>query len=189
MEPLNIIVDQCFPNLSWKTPCPAHFVCLPNQTHPIQFLQSLLMSWWVESGVLDKGDIQKVQGRRASRTGLGSTVVDNEGPRVIKVENHYKNVLVMFSSITAHFSVLVAQKKKSGVVLYWSWLLTECGYYTSQLLIQSGFYIVTLKAWCFGFSWNGFHQQIRNTLINCSICVWSIRYFSIYRVTSLAMVL
>ncbi len=27
----------------------------------------------MESGVLDKGDIQKVQGRGASRTGLGST--------------------------------------------------------------------------------------------------------------------
>ncbi len=33
--------------------------------HPIQFLQSLLTRWWVESGVLDKGDIQKVQGRTA----------------------------------------------------------------------------------------------------------------------------
>ncbi len=27
----------------------------------------------MESGVLDKGDIQKVQGRGASRTGLGTT--------------------------------------------------------------------------------------------------------------------
>ncbi len=26
---------QWFPNLSWRTPCPAHFLCLPNQTHPI----------------------------------------------------------------------------------------------------------------------------------------------------------
>ncbi len=26
---------QCFPNLSWRTPWPAHFVCLPNQTHTI----------------------------------------------------------------------------------------------------------------------------------------------------------
>ncbi len=55
-------LKQCFPNLSWRTPCPAHFVCLPNQTHPIQALQSLLTSWGVESGVLDKEDIQKVQG-------------------------------------------------------------------------------------------------------------------------------
>ncbi len=33
------------------------------------------MSWWVEPGVLDKGDIQKVQGRGASRTGLGTSPV------------------------------------------------------------------------------------------------------------------
>ncbi len=68
-------VHQSFPNLSWRTPCPAYFVCLPNQTYPINFLQSLLTSWWVESGVLDKGDIQKVQGKGFSRTGLGSTAV------------------------------------------------------------------------------------------------------------------
>ncbi len=34
-----------------EDPCPAHFVCLPNQTHPCN------------QGVLDKRDIQKVQGR------------------------------------------------------------------------------------------------------------------------------
>ncbi len=34
------------------------------------------MSWWVESGVLDKGDTQKVQGRGASRTGLKTTDLD-----------------------------------------------------------------------------------------------------------------
>ncbi len=30
----------------------------------------------MESGVLDKGDIQKVQGRGSSRTGLGSTELE-----------------------------------------------------------------------------------------------------------------
>ncbi len=59
---LHIYLMQCFPNLSWRTPSPAHFVCVPYQTHPIHVLQSLLTSWWVESGVLDKGDIQNVQG-------------------------------------------------------------------------------------------------------------------------------
>ncbi len=53
-EDHNNTVLQCSPNLSQRTPCPAHFVCLPNQTHPIQFLQSLLTSWWVESGVLSR---------------------------------------------------------------------------------------------------------------------------------------
>ncbi len=28
------------------------------------------MSWWMESGVLGEGDIQNVQGRGSSRTGL-----------------------------------------------------------------------------------------------------------------------
>ncbi len=31
----------------------------------------------MESGVLDKGDIQKVQGRGSSRTGLGSTGLED----------------------------------------------------------------------------------------------------------------
>ncbi len=66
-------LKQCFPNLSWRTPSPAHFECLPYLTHLFHVLQSLLTSWWVESGVLDKGDIQNVQGRGSSRTGLGST--------------------------------------------------------------------------------------------------------------------
>ncbi len=66
-------LGQWFSNLSYKHPCPAHFVCLPFQTHPVQVLQSLLMSWWVESGVSDKGDIQNVQGRGACRTGLKTT--------------------------------------------------------------------------------------------------------------------
>ncbi len=50
-----------------ENPCPAHFVYLPNQTHTVYLLQSLLTSWWVVSDVFDKGiqhtkDIQKVQG-------------------------------------------------------------------------------------------------------------------------------
>ncbi len=65
-----------FPNLSWRPPCPAHFVYIPYQTHPMHVLQSLLTSWWVESGVLDKSDIQNAQGRGPSRTGLGSTAID-----------------------------------------------------------------------------------------------------------------
>ncbi len=69
------VLLQCFPNRSWRTPSPAHFVSLPYQTHPNHVLQSLLMSWWVESGVLDKGDTQNVQGYGSSRTGLGSTVL------------------------------------------------------------------------------------------------------------------
>ncbi len=28
----NWSIGQWFSNLSWRTPCPAHFVCLPNQT-------------------------------------------------------------------------------------------------------------------------------------------------------------
>ncbi len=86
MEEFTKPLDQCFPNLSWRTPWPAHFVCLPNQTHPIHVLQSLLTSWWVDSGVLDKGDIQKVQGRGASRTGLGSTALD----KIYKKKNKKK---------------------------------------------------------------------------------------------------
>ncbi len=69
-------LEQWFSNLSYKNPCPAHFVCLPCQTHPIRVLQSLLTSWWVESGVSDKGDIQNVRGRDACRTGLKTTALE-----------------------------------------------------------------------------------------------------------------
>ncbi len=52
-----LALEQCFPNLSWRTTCPAHFVCLPNQTPNLVLAVSTneLMS-----GVFDKGDIQKV---------------------------------------------------------------------------------------------------------------------------------
>ncbi len=68
-----ISLKQCFPNLSWRTPSPAYFVCLPYLTHLIHVLQSLLTRWWVELVVLDKGGIPNVQGLESSRTGLGTT--------------------------------------------------------------------------------------------------------------------
>ncbi len=42
-------------------------------THPFQVLPSLLMSSWVELGVIDEGDIQNMQGWWYSRTGLRTT--------------------------------------------------------------------------------------------------------------------
>ncbi len=36
----------------------------------------------MESGVLNKGDIQKVQGRGSSRTGLGSTPLNTKATQV-----------------------------------------------------------------------------------------------------------
>ncbi len=33
---------QCFPNLPWRTPSPAYFVCLPYLTHLIQLISSLV---------------------------------------------------------------------------------------------------------------------------------------------------
>ncbi len=45
----------------------------------------------MESGVLDKGNIQKVQGREASRTGLGSTVLDNMHNFYIHFKSTNKN--------------------------------------------------------------------------------------------------
>ncbi len=35
-------IEQCFPNLSWRTPCPASFVCLPYLTHLIPLINSLV---------------------------------------------------------------------------------------------------------------------------------------------------
>ncbi len=69
-------LDQCFPNLSWRTPSPAHFVCLPYLTHLIQLISSLVETARHDLGVSDKGEIQNVQGYGSSRTGLGSTGLD-----------------------------------------------------------------------------------------------------------------
>ncbi len=55
-------LDQCFPNLSWRTPSPAHFVCLPYLTHLIQLISSLVETARHDLGVSDKGEIQNVQG-------------------------------------------------------------------------------------------------------------------------------
>ncbi len=55
-------LHQWFLDLSCKQPCPAHVVCLPCQTHPVQVLQSLLTSWWVESDVI-RETYKNVQGR------------------------------------------------------------------------------------------------------------------------------
>ncbi|KAI2645984.1 Fibrillarin-like rRNA/tRNA 2'-O-methyltransferase [Labeo rohita] len=40
----SIPLNQWFLNRSWKHPCPAHFVCLPDQTHSIHVVQFLLTS-------------------------------------------------------------------------------------------------------------------------------------------------
>ncbi len=68
-------VGQWFSNMSYKHPCPAHFVCLPYQTHLIQLISSSVETARPELGVPDKGDIQNVQGRGACRTGLKTTGV------------------------------------------------------------------------------------------------------------------
>ncbi len=40
--------------------------------HTFQVLELLLMSWWVESGVIDKGDMQNVQCWGGSRNEFGN---------------------------------------------------------------------------------------------------------------------
>ncbi len=67
-----VVVGQWFSNLSWRTPSPAHFVCLPYLTHLIQLISSLVETARHKLGVSDEGDIQNVQG---SRTGLRTPVV------------------------------------------------------------------------------------------------------------------
>ncbi len=58
-----------------KHTCPAHFVCLPYQTHLIQLISLLVESARPELGVSDKRDIQNVQGKGACMTGLKTTVL------------------------------------------------------------------------------------------------------------------
>ncbi len=52
---------------SWSLPNTAHFACLLCLTHPFQVLELLLMSSLVESGVINKGDMQNMQCWECSR--------------------------------------------------------------------------------------------------------------------------
>uniref|UniRef100_A0A8C1UDJ8 Tc1-like transposase DDE domain-containing protein n=1 Tax=Cyprinus carpio TaxID=7962 RepID=A0A8C1UDJ8_CYPCA len=56
-------------------PCPALFVCLPYLTHLIPLISSLIETARTKLGMSALGDIQNVQGRGSSRTGLGSTAL------------------------------------------------------------------------------------------------------------------
>ncbi len=60
-------LDQWFSNLSMKYPQHCTLCMSPYIWQPLQVLQSPLMSWWVESGVIDEG---------YSRTGLRTTDLD-----------------------------------------------------------------------------------------------------------------
>jgi len=54
----------CDTSCSWRHTKTAYILCLPYQTHLIQLISSLthlIMSWWVESGVFDKGDKEYAQ--------------------------------------------------------------------------------------------------------------------------------
>ncbi len=68
-----IRLEQWFSKLSRKHPCPAYFVCLPYQTHPIQLISSLVETARPELSGSDKGDIQNMQGRGTCRTVLKTT--------------------------------------------------------------------------------------------------------------------
>ncbi len=73
-------LDQWFSNLSWGPPATTYFVSLSYMTHPVQVLPILLMSWWIESGVLNEGDIQNMLWLGVPRTGLRTTDLDNIFP-------------------------------------------------------------------------------------------------------------
>ncbi len=45
------VVEQCFPNLSWRTPCPAPFVCLSYLTHLIPLISSSVETARTKLGV------------------------------------------------------------------------------------------------------------------------------------------
>ncbi len=61
---------QWFANLSWS---------LPHLTHLIQIISTLLETARPDLGVPNKRDIQNVQGRGASRTGLKTTAIEGYG--------------------------------------------------------------------------------------------------------------
>ncbi len=46
-------IKQCFPNLSWRPPCPAYFACLSYLTHLILLISSLVETARTKLGVSD----------------------------------------------------------------------------------------------------------------------------------------
>ncbi len=56
-------LEQWFPNLSWRPPCPAPFLCLPYLTHLIPLISTLVETARTKLGV-------------SSRTGLGTTELE-----------------------------------------------------------------------------------------------------------------
>ncbi len=48
-------IEQCFPNLSWRTPCPAPFVCLSYLTYLIPLISSLVETAKTKLAVSDLG--------------------------------------------------------------------------------------------------------------------------------------
>ncbi len=98
------VIDQWFSNLSWRHPCSSHFVCLPHLTHPIQLISSLVETARPELGVSDKWDIQNVQSRGASRTGLKTTDIDYNNKSLI-AHIHHRDVYVTSASARRIFRV------------------------------------------------------------------------------------
>ncbi len=73
-DELQQFINQWFPTTFLEAPGPntAHFASLLCLTHPIQVLESLLMSWWSESGVFDWGDMENMQCCGASGNMVGN---------------------------------------------------------------------------------------------------------------------
>ncbi len=46
-------IEQCFPNLSWRPPCPAYFACVSYLTHLIPLISSLVETARIKLGVSD----------------------------------------------------------------------------------------------------------------------------------------
>ncbi len=78
-------LEQCFSIPVLGTPCSAHLACLPYLTHLIELISLLgeretwteLTSWWSQSGVLNKRDMQNVQSRGSPGLELRNTALEN----------------------------------------------------------------------------------------------------------------
>ncbi len=101
-----VALYQCFSNLlSWSTPSPAHFVCLPHLSHLIQLISSLVETARPEVGVSDIGRHKKCE------VLLG--VLHGEVSEPLPYTIHLANSLASLF----YYSILTSQNRKALVVV------------------------------------------------------------------------
>lgn len=111
-----------------------HILCLSYLKHPFQVLESLPMSWWVDPGVFNQGNIQNVQGCGTPGQGLGNT-----GLFDVTFDCLSKDYILLYLEIWLNTQKIVG--KEIHVV---KWVVVESYKCTISKKLWAGFVLVFL---------------------------------------------